>query len=66
MKNKESLCFCEVCRSMIQYDESDIYPTGDYVCGMLALEIECPECGKMVEHEGGCVICRHCGFSKCN
>ncbi|SMC97784.1 vitamin B12-dependent ribonucleotide reductase [Sporomusa malonica] len=25
----------------------------------------CPECGKTVEHEGGCVICRHCGFSKC-
>ena len=25
----------------------------------------CPECGKVVEHEGGCVICRHCGFSKC-
>jgi ribonucleoside-diphosphate reductase alpha chain len=25
----------------------------------------CPECGKSVEHEGGCVICRHCGFSKC-
>lgn len=25
----------------------------------------CPECGKSVEHEGGCVICRHCGYSKC-
>ncbi len=25
----------------------------------------CPECGKAVEHEGGCVVCRHCGFSKC-
>ena len=25
----------------------------------------CPECGKVVEHEGGCVICRDCGFSKC-
>jgi ribonucleoside-diphosphate reductase alpha chain len=25
----------------------------------------CPECGEPVEHEGGCVICRHCGFSKC-
>ncbi|NLK87076.1 MAG: vitamin B12-dependent ribonucleotide reductase [Clostridiaceae bacterium] len=25
----------------------------------------CPDCGKAVEHEGGCVICRHCGFSKC-
>lgn len=25
----------------------------------------CPECGGPVEHEGGCVICRGCGFSKC-
>lgn len=25
----------------------------------------CPECGSSVEHEGGCVICRSCGFSKC-
>ncbi len=25
----------------------------------------CPECGNGVEHEGGCVICRSCGFSKC-
>ena len=25
----------------------------------------CPECGSKVEHEGGCMICRHCGYSKC-
>jgi len=25
----------------------------------------CPECGKSVEHEGGCVVCRNCGYSKC-
>ena len=25
----------------------------------------CPECGKKLEYEGGCVICRNCGFSKC-
>lgn len=25
----------------------------------------CPECGKAVEHEGGCMVCRNCGFSKC-
>ena len=25
----------------------------------------CPECGQKVEHEGGCVICRNCGYSKC-
>lgn len=26
---------------------------------------QCPECGKPVEHEGGCVICRYCGWGKC-
>ena len=25
----------------------------------------CPECGAQLEHEGGCVICRACGYSKC-
>jgi len=25
----------------------------------------CPECGKPVEHEGGCIVCKNCGYSKC-
>ncbi len=25
----------------------------------------CPECEGALEHEGGCVICRNCGYSKC-
>ncbi len=25
----------------------------------------CPECGSRLEHEGGCVTCRECGYSKC-
>jgi ribonucleoside-diphosphate reductase alpha chain len=25
----------------------------------------CPECGGAVEHEGGCMVCRACGYSKC-
>jgi len=26
---------------------------------------KCPECGRDMEHEGGCVTCRYCGYSKC-
>lgn len=26
----------------------------------------CPECGHELEHEGGCVVCRSCGYSKCS
>lgn len=25
----------------------------------------CPECGGQLEHDGGCVLCRSCGYSKC-
>jgi len=25
----------------------------------------CPECGGILEHEGGCVTCHMCGYSKC-
>lgn len=26
----------------------------------------CPECGAKMEHEGGCISCRQCGYSKCS
>ena len=29
------------------------------------LSSPCPECGGLMEHEGGCVICRGCGYSRC-
>jgi ribonucleoside-diphosphate reductase alpha chain len=25
----------------------------------------CPECGGAIEHEGGCIICHNCGFTRC-
>ncbi len=28
-------------------------------------ENSCPECGAVMEHEGGCKVCRSCGYSKC-
>lgn len=27
---------------------------------------KCPECGEPIVHEGGCDICKNCGWSKCN
>ena len=27
--------------------------------------IKCPECGEPIIHEGGCDICKACGWSKC-
>lgn len=55
-----------------EYDSSccdvDILNDGDNADYNIADALHmshCPECGKPVEHEGGCVICRNCGFSKC-
>lgn len=28
-------------------------------------KIKCPECGEILIHEGGCDICKACGWSKC-
>ncbi len=35
-------------------------PTAEYAGGA------CPECSAELEREGGCVVCRACGYSKCN
>jgi ribonucleoside-diphosphate reductase alpha chain len=26
----------------------------------------CPDCGNRLTHQGGCVSCLDCGYSKCN
>jgi ribonucleoside-diphosphate reductase alpha chain len=43
---------------------------GSHAVGQLEMPIAfaqgaCPECGGAIEHEGGCMVCRSCGYSKC-
>jgi len=44
---------------------------GAKVVGQLEMPIAyaqgaCPDCGGAIEHEGGCMVCRACGYSKCS
>ena len=41
------------------------YPAGKADAQNRKNDSACPECGARVEHEGGCVMCRSCGYSKC-
>lgn len=42
-------------------------PKGNSECGLDETNktVVCPDCGQELEHEGGCVVCRNCGYSKC-
>jgi len=44
---------------------------GNKVVGQLEIPIQyaqgaCPDCGGAIEYEGGCMVCRACGYSKCS
>lgn len=39
--------------------------TDDEISASMDNNGECPDCGSKLEHEGGCVVCRSCGYSKC-
>ncbi|MCF6097559.1 TSCPD domain-containing protein [Thermovorax subterraneus] len=52
------------------YESSDTAMTLDSSSSEKGMEkgskAVCPECKSLLEHEGGCVVCRSCGYSKCN
>ncbi len=43
---------------------ADFVEHGEHA-GDVDISSPCPECGSNLLHEGGCVICRACGYSKC-
>ncbi|UCF79842.1 MAG: vitamin B12-dependent ribonucleotide reductase [Candidatus Eiseniibacteriota bacterium] len=34
--------------------------------GKVLAFLACPDCGQTMEPEGGCIVCRFCGFSRCS
>ncbi|MBU1942703.1 MAG: vitamin B12-dependent ribonucleotide reductase [Actinobacteria bacterium] len=49
-------------KAIEKYLESFGQPGGD---DLQATDHRCPECGARMELEGGCRVCRSCGFSRC-
>jgi ribonucleoside-diphosphate reductase alpha chain len=41
-------------------------PEEDLREGLLNSKVVCPECKKKMRAESGCVVCDHCGYSKCD
>ncbi len=42
------------------------FGNGDIIEKELDISEEfCPDCGSRVQHDGGCIVCASCGFSKC-
>ena len=38
---------------------------GTFAGKISLLKGACPDCGGIVEHEGGCIVCHQCGYSEC-
>lgn len=45
--------------------KSASFTGGQKVRSTVAEANSCPECGMGINHESGCVVCTHCGYSKC-
>lgn len=62
-------CFSE-CEECVD-DVDEIIESKDYHGNTIATKITsssstCPECGEPITFEGGCNICKNCGWSKCD
>ncbi len=47
------------------YEEDQVFAERAFVGHTKNIAGICPECGGILEHESGCVVCHFCGFSKC-
>lgn len=72
--NQVGIDFTKVQMEQVSASEkSDLVGRGKTAAEKVAVKIArpiapgnaCPECGMSINHESGCVVCTHCGYSKC-
>jgi ribonucleoside-diphosphate reductase alpha chain len=62
---KITSCSDAIAKALERYMQKEGNGNGKKYNNVVMLLGACPECGGAVEHEGGCAICRDCGFTKC-
>lgn len=62
-ESKVLSCADAVAKAIQSHMAANGHDTGDEKIAFV--KGACPDCGGIVEHEGGCVVCRLCGYSEC-
>jgi len=62
-ENKILSCADAVAKAIQSHMTANGYETVQEKVAMM--KGACPECGGIMEHEGGCAVCRICGYSEC-
>ncbi|NMA68084.1 MAG: vitamin B12-dependent ribonucleotide reductase [Desulfitobacterium sp.] len=69
--NKDKKRDSEPQKPSTSYEEKPVQTRSATITGnvkaktLIADANACPECGMAISHESGCVVCIHCGYSKC-
>lgn len=58
-------CSDAIARALEQYTCPRLSGNGKEAYQQIMHSGACTECGGAVEHEGGCAVCRDCGFTRC-
>lgn len=64
-KNKVVSCADAIAQAIRQHFEKNNGCKDESMSMQKSMFGACPECGGVIEHEGGCCVCHACGFSEC-